>query len=204
MRAFEAIFSPEMLVSRDFLEPAISESSEEPFPDPVKRKPKMGWSELFQSFLQGGTEERDTLLIEEKSLIMAKRFVEENYPHVAQRLEGLRHLDMPIGQEAEIRATFDRAYDILYKIARMALSRGVILARPYTFGTPDNGVQYEWRRGGREFHLEIIPKHEESQYRYLLCPSSDPYEGDEGELGAPLDSAPAIKDFISCVEKGLL
>lgn len=138
----------------------------------------------------------------QKQLRNVKRFIEKHYPHVAKRLEYLRNIEIPDGQKAEIRAAFDRAYSILYEIAFLARRRGIALPRPYTFGTPDNGVQYEWRRGEREFHLEIIPKRGGLRYEYLISKSPDPRDGDEGELTDPIGSSPIVREFLSWVGKG--
>jgi len=206
MRVFEAIFSPEMLVPRDFWETPVLGSLEG---DPVKGKPKSEWlSELLQSFFQEETAEKDSLAFplfrEEKRLTVAKRFVQENYPHVVQRLEGLRNCRMPEGQETIVKAAFDQAYDTLYEIAKMALGRRIVLPEPYTFGTPNSGVQYEWRRGERQFHLEIMPRKGGSYYGYLLWPSFSLDEGKEGEFEGPLAASPIIKEFLGWVEEGRL
>lgn len=135
---------------------------------------------------------------------VARRFVEAHYPHVAQRIEYLRNPEAPDCQEIMSYAAFDKAYDILHDIAQLAKRRGLDLPRPYTFGTPDNGVQYEWRKGAREFHLEIIPAGEAIRCEYLMCESSDLQEGSEGELIGPFDASPVITEFLSWVEKGWL
>jgi hypothetical protein len=142
--------------------------------------------------------------VESKRWAAAQRFVEENYPHVAKRLEGLRNFKMPEGQETVIEAAFNQAYEALCNIARMALGRDIRLAEPYTFGTPDFGVQYEWRRGERQFHLEIIPGKGETRYGYLLWPSLSLDDGKEGEFVGPLNESSVIKEFLGWVEKGWL
>ncbi len=207
MRLNELIFRPEDLVPKEFFQKSIlrdlfREKTTEVYRRSInifeQAKGEMGSIESLLAALQKRTREA-----EPKRFVVAERFVEENYPHVAKRLEGLR---MNFGSERDttIEVAFNQAYDVLYRIAQMAWGRNIRLEEPFTFGTPDNGVQYEWRQGERQFHLEIIPSKGEVRYGYLLWPSLSLEEGEEGEFAGSLNESPVIKTFLRWVEKGLL
>ncbi|MGB6065475.1 MAG: hypothetical protein WBG50_11745 [Desulfomonilaceae bacterium] len=139
----------------------------------------------------------------QQRLAMVKRFVCRNYPHVAQRLAYLSASEKELGHEI-FEGAFDRAYEIIYDFARMARDRGAKLSRPYTFGTPDLGVRYEWRRGGREFHLEIIPENKTLRYEYLIRETAQPNQGEAGDIEGVLNSSSVVAEFLSWVEQGWL
>jgi hypothetical protein len=205
MRLNELIFSPEDLIPRDFFEEIPVKVPRKTLLELPREEQKR--LESLLAALQGKIEESRTVmswLEGSKRFAMAQRFVEENYPHVAKRLGGLRNFKIPEGQDTVIEAAFSRAYDALYTIAQMALGRYIRLAEPYTFGTPNNGVQYEWRRGEVQFHLEIIPGKGEPRYGYLLWPSLSLDDGKEGEFVGPLNESSVIKEFLGWVEKGSL
>jgi len=197
MRLNELIFSPEDLIPRDFFRETPVEVPQKISLKLIREERKR--VELVWAALQGTLRQ-----MEPKRFTVARRFVEENYPHVAKRLESLRKSGGYQSRDTVLEGAFDQAYDALYKIARMALARYIRLAEPYTFGTPDNGVQYEWRRGERQFHLEIVPGKKQARYGYLLWPSLSLDAGKEGEFVGPLNESAVVKEFLGWVEKGLL
>jgi len=192
----------------DWLEESTAPRRKETSDKPMKERPERDWVELLRCIIQWTLPEEPVAApweaTKQKRLAAAKLFMGEKYPHVVDRLEYLRNIEAPSEQQTVIQAAFDQAYVALYEIAQMAKDRNVPLEEPYTFGSPNDGVQYEWRRGEREFHLEIIPKRTEPSYGYLLCPSLDLYEANEGEFDGPLSSSPILETFLSWVEKGWL
>jgi hypothetical protein len=129
---------------------------------------------------------------------VAKQFVERFYPHVAERLEYLRQCATP--------AAIERAYEILHELASLTEKRHITFPEPLTFGDADDGIQYEWRNKGREFHLDIMPDSDTLRYEFLMCESMSLHEGKEGDAGdlnQPLDSSLIILEFLSWVEMGL-
>jgi hypothetical protein len=134
----------------------------------------------------------------------AQDFVDRNYPHVAQRLEHLRKTEISSDETICVGMAFERAYTVLHELAQLAKDQDSELPRPYTFGTRDNGVQFEWCKGEREIHLEIIPHPGGLRYEYMMCPSADPSKWEAGELPLPLDSSPVIRTFLAWVKEGWL
>ncbi len=208
MALHKAIYPMEMLIPDGTWREESVESPEEMSLSLVRRKQEGEFVEALRSIMRKTSEESFSSLFtvntKEKRLTTAKYFVEENYPHVVRRLERLRNFKIPASQVNAIQAAFDHAFYVLYQIARKALGRGFILSEPLTFGTPDNGVQYEWRRGERQFHFEIIPNEREPRYGYLLWPSLSLDDGEEGEFDDFASASPIIGDFLSWMEKGLI
>jgi hypothetical protein len=192
----------------DWLEKSTAQPKREASDKSMEKKLQRDWVELLRCIIQWTLPEESLLTpweaAKQKRLAAAKQFVEERYPHVADRLEYLRNIEASSDQQIIIQGAFNQAYVALYEIAQMAKDLNMPLEEPYTFGTPDDGVQFEWRRGEREFHLEIIPNKLEPRYGYLLCPSLDLYKAEEGEFVGPLYSSPIIAEFLSWVVKGWL
>jgi hypothetical protein len=105
-------------------------------------------------------------------------------------------------------SSIKRAYEILHELSILSEKRGIPLPQPYTYGTPDDGIQFEWKywkNKGREFHLEIIPTTDSLRYEYLLCENfslDSGSEGDAGDLNESIADSPVIETLLSWVAQG--
>ncbi len=133
-----------------------------------------------------------------------KRLVADVYPGTDRKL---RHLSLlpsdwdGAGAEPVSDRTMDLAYSTLWTLRQMAEESGVLLPEPDVGPGVSGTVQFEWKIGSRAFELELIAEDNAARYEYLICPTPDDADWDEGEFRGSLGSSEVIETFLSWLRR---
>lgn len=133
-----------------------------------------------------------------------KRFVADAYPGADRKF---RHIGLLAsgwdggGAESVSDRTMDLAYSTLWTLRLMAEESGVLLPEPDVGPGVSGTVQFEWKIGSRAFELELIAEDNTARYEYLICPSPDDADWEEGELRVSPENSEVIETFLSWLRR---